>query len=186
MSKLFNASPIVSDGLQRYHRDVTRYDSDTSISYAVTDWFSLLAGFKLQGYSYSDYIFLVANPVRSEYNMMNYGPALGFGVTLHVFEGLYFLCNLNGVFMFGSDDAKFQYAIAFLFPNRGSFYSYGGTAQGSLAYIFSSINTTVSLGFRYQMLYCHQRDVAFLEFGGKYDSIYGVTLSAVYTFHLTR
>lgn len=196
-----------------YSRHVLKWDSDTTVGCAVHKYIKLYAGFKAQGYRYREiihYYDLTAFPSvfidhsEGTDSVECYGPGLGIGATVPLVENLYMLVNLSGVFLWcteklnpsmndtwGLDASGYVFTRFFLPP--GKFISYGGTASLSLAYTIDRINTTLALGGRYQLLFNRQRtgnlwsnDITMNIIDRQYDHFYGVTLSAIYTFHVGK
>jgi hypothetical protein len=208
---------IISESAGATHKDYTRkvlkWDSDTTIGCAVHRFIRLYAGFKAQGYRYKEtihyYDFTAFPDVFIDHsegtNSVNcYGPGLGISGTIPLVENLYMVINLSGIFLWCTErgDTNLSrtygleatgYVFTCFYMPRGKFLSYGGTASLSLAYTISKINTTLSLGGRYQILYNRQKkgnmlhsDVTMNVIDGQYDHFAGITFSAIYTFHIGK
>lgn len=187
----------------RMKRDITKWESDTTLGVVLNRYLRLIAGFKYHGYSFDQRQRLVPygtpSLVYTEQRLVsttrNYGPGLGLGLNLPLVGGLYLMVNGTGVVLWGRERASMKWVV--LLPGgsppiqympRGRFISYGGTVSTSLAYYIDAINTTLSLGFRYQVLRYRQLDgdVSFDKINGRYDHFLGITCSAVYTFNFGR
>jgi hypothetical protein len=197
----------------KYDRDILKMDSDSTISFSISRYIKIFAGFKYQGYIYKQKLIFTAPPptpvnffVRDLTDRVdNYGPGLGLGFNIPLVENLYLQLNVSGILLFGYEDIdvdKSYYlqlgmggTYIFVIPSRGSFYSYGGASSLSFAYLIDRINTTITLGGRYQLLYYRQNfnyhnifnnDVAMSIVNNQYEHFWGVTMSAVYTFHIGK
>ncbi|HOT43591.1 MAG TPA: hypothetical protein PLM53_03935 [Spirochaetota bacterium] len=196
-----------------YSRRVLKWDSDTTVGCAVHKYVKLYAGFKAQGYRYQEtihyYDFTAFPDISIDHsegtnNVNCYGPGLGISGSIPLVENLYMVIGLSGVVLwctergntalsrtYGLESSGFVFTC-FYMP-RGKFLSYGGTAALSLAYTIARINTTFSLGGRYQLLYNRQKrgnmvhsDVTMNIIDGQYDHFAGITLSVLYTFHIGK
>ncbi len=201
-----------SPSYKKYNRDVLKWDSDTSIGCALHRMVKIFAGFKHQGYSYkeemTDLLFLT-NPAAFTRSLTDdvrsYGGGLGLGLTVPVAANFYIMMSVSGVVLWSAEtiaiSQKKTYILSstdgfiflFMFPRKGHYLSYGGSASLSFAYKIEEINTTLSLGGRYQLLYNRQNysknnplynDAASNIIDGQYDHFFGITLSAIYTFHI--
>ncbi|MBN1531720.1 MAG: hypothetical protein JXA20_03575 [Spirochaetes bacterium] len=171
----------------RATREVTRWDSDTTLSYSVTDIVALFVGFKAQGYRYSEeYIVDDGTYMESSTTVSNYGIGVGTGFTVPLFQNVFVLVNISGIVLWGSEASSLDRItkIPIMFFEDGTFISYGGTASLTFAYVFQPLNTTLAVGGRYQLLTYHQKagDRGFDDFDGRMDHYFGITVSAVYTF----
>jgi hypothetical protein len=196
-----------------YSRTVLKWDSDTTVGCAVHRYIKLYAGFKAQGYRYKEtihyYDFTMFPSVFIDHsegtNSVNcYGPGLGISGSIPLVENLYMVIGLSGIVLwctergetnlsrtYGLDSTGF--VVTCFYMPRGKFLSYGGTATLSLAYTIPRINTTLSLGGRYQLLYNRQKkgnmlhsDVTMNIIDGQFDHFAGITFSAIYTFHIGK
>lgn len=197
---------------KEYTRKVLKWDSDTTLGCAVHKYIKLYAGFKAQGYRYKETIHfydLTGYPdtvivhMEGTNTVSCYGPGLGIGTTIPLAKDLYMLASLSGIILWCSERADRSLNDSYAFDSagpivcyylmpKGRFMSYGGTASLSLAYTIDPINTTLSLGGRYQLLYNRQKysnsnplknDVTMNIIDGQFDHFAGITFSAIYTFH---
>ncbi len=189
----------------RYRRDITRYDSDSTVGCKINDHLKLFLGFKYQGYRYNEsshYVTQVGAGLvttgRARFN--SYGGGLGLGVTAPLYRGLYLLVNLSGLAMYGDADYKYNKfifydptsSVVLPLPCRFTgdrYWGAGGNATASFAYVFGQSGITLALGFRYQALYYFwqkNNPRGFLDYYGRLDHFYGGTFSLTYSFTIGR
>lgn len=183
-----------------YHRIIIRYDSDTTLSCAPHRYVRLFAGFKYQGYEYDEsmnYFSSNGGGLRGagEARFHGFGGGLGFGFSLPLAPGLYASLNLSGLCMYGIASYDFSQQFVYtlsgyitpIFTQFGNerYWSAGGNSTLSLSYLFERAGVSLSLGFRYQVLYYFWQkstDSGFLDYTGRYDHSYGGTFSIIYSF----
>lgn len=197
---------------KKYSRDILKWDSDTSVSCAVHKMVKIFAGFKAQGYRYKEHMddvmyeagFLVIRRVLSD-DVKAFGGGLGLGLTFPLGADFYLMMNVSGLALWSFEKITINWTRSFVIsgftritplpvmPQKGRYFSYGGSAALSLAYNISKINTTLSIGGRYQLLYNRQRynnllqnDVAMNIIDKQYDHFFGITMSVIYTFHMGK
>lgn len=205
----------IAPSFKKYTRDVLKWDSDTSIGCSVHRMVKIFAGFKHQGYRYNEnlknLLFIPGDP-----NLFNraltddvrsYGGGLGIGLSIPVVADFYIMTSISGLALWSFEQIAVKQSesliystisgmdVLFLFPQKGHYFSYGGSASLSLAYNIEKINTTLSLGGRYQILFNLQNyskhnlfynDVAMNIIDRQYDHFFGITFSAIYTFHIGK
>jgi len=161
---------LISGNSFRY-KDISikmrKYDSDTTITYAVLPYLKVFGGFKYQGYAYhsrrrATYAVDIAsssiNPVTYGYKSDSdgYGAGLGLGVTLPIWEDLYVIGNFSGIYLNSSNAFMEKYLAAngsgALNRQNQHFYSWGMNGNLSLAYYIPAASITISAGFRFQIL----------------------------------
>jgi hypothetical protein len=120
----------------------------------------------------------------------SYGTGLGISATIPVFENIFVLATVSGLYLFGNqkvdidavkmDPGGIWYEAQSL---KTGYNQYGVNANLSLAYYISEWSTVISLGGRFQYIIAdydansiHLDSVRFL--------IYGLTLTATYSFSL--
>ncbi len=162
-----------------YVRKISKFDSDTTLSVRLTERVKIYAGFKAQGYDYTERMLYVYSLLGTQYNIerkkrfydrvRGYGPGVGIGITVPVHKSLFALFNLGGLVLFMKEEVKMPYAyypyvldsfglgyfVSYIVPSS-RYISYGGTASAALSYLFDSIGVSLALGGRYQFLYNHQ------------------------------
>lgn len=195
---------------KKYSRDILKWDSDTSISCAVHRMVKIFAGFKAQGYRYEERLddllyagnLMIIHRVLTD-DVKAYGGGLGLGLTIPLGAGFYLMTNVSGLALWSIEKININYSKSYTISDnveplpvwlrKGRYFSYGGSAALSFAYHIEKISTTISLGGRYQILFNRQRynnifynDVAMNIIDGKYDHFFGITMSAIYTFHIGK
>lgn len=212
---LSSASSGIAPSYKKYTRDVLKWDSDTSIGCAVHRMVKIFAGFKHQGYRFEEkmenLLFVPGPPPVFTRALTDdvraYGGGLGLGLTIPVVADFYIMASVSGVLLWSFETISVKRMNSFIYsatggliplyiiPQKGHYLSYGGTASLSFAYNIEKINTTLSLGGRYQILFNHQdysrhnplnNDVSINIIDRQYDHFFGITLSAIYTFHIGK
>ncbi|MBP7736255.1 MAG: hypothetical protein KA369_09820 [Spirochaetes bacterium] len=204
----------LSASYKKYSRDILKWDSDTSIGCAVHRMVKIFGGFKAQGYRYEerlDDVLPGSTPVIIGRFLVDevkaFGGGIGVGLTFPLGADFYLMMSASGLALWSTEKVRINRARSFLYensvfsllpvrPEKGRYFSYGGSASLSLAYNISRINTTLSLGGRYQLLYNMQRfnknringyfnnDVSMNIIDKEYDHFFGILVSAIYTFHI--
>jgi hypothetical protein len=208
---LFSNHQNLVASYKKYTRDILKWDSDTSIGCAVHRMVKIFAGFKTQGYRYEERL----DDVMYEESLMlihralvddvkAYGCGLGLGLTIPLGADFYLMMSASGLVLWSFEKININRSKSYMVQKNGPYFlpviqrkgrylSYGGSAALSLAYNIKKIDTTISLGGRYQLLLNRQRynnlffnDVAMNIIDGQYDHFFGVTVSAIYTFHIGK
>ncbi|HSV95459.1 MAG TPA: hypothetical protein VLM75_00850 [Spirochaetota bacterium] len=149
-----------------------RYDSDTTLNYSIFKWLKVFGGLKYMRYDARDSG--VVPPFGSaDFKHYTYGPGLGLGFTLPLYESLFALANISVMRLHGKTTDN----------NMADTYCIetGYNAAVSLAYYIDSMSTTLSLGWRHQYFESNDRNT---EGGNSKLTFSGVTLAAVYNFSL--
>ncbi|MCL2026055.1 MAG: hypothetical protein FWG92_04540 [Leptospirales bacterium] len=164
-----------------YHRS----DSDLALNYRLNDYFKVFAGMK--------YLFYNITPVRTDMNSFtiksvdthtSYGPGLGVSATIPIIGNLFCLGTVSGLYLFGKDKVKLTDTSGNNPQNVNlSYNEYGINSTLSLAYYIAQASTVISLGGRLQYLIANYESNAIFLDSIKFV-IYGVTLTATYTFNL--
>ncbi len=136
--------PPSSGGMELNYR---RYDSDTTLNYAVLKWFKMFGGFKyiryeLKGGNLDEFGTVLMPFEGGDIKHTAYGPGAGIGITLPLADSLFVLGNFSVMYLFGKDILPGEPAARF----NGTGYN----ATMGLAYYLDSISTTVTAGVRYQ------------------------------------
>lgn len=193
----------------RYKKNITKFNLDSSLSVGLTDVVKLFVGVKYQGYDYTEDIrfpnatlagIAIANHARDR--LRNLGPGFGVGLTFHLVDNLYLLCNAGGLVLFGHERYRYRWNSVFIVGatllslptkfNNSRFYASGGNASLSLAYAIPKAHLTLTFGGRGQVLYYVRKKTGIRSLNeaynvhGKYDQIYGITFAAVYSIKLTK
>jgi hypothetical protein len=175
-------------------RVIHRYDSDTAISYSFTRFFKLFAGFKYSHYKYENdqtllfpLLLSMYFGTKEKYRYDNYAPALGIGFTVHLIENFFLLIKASVLYEKSSIVRNaYWYAsgtppMFFPFPpEHWSVNKVGANAHLSFAYFIQPINTSISIGFRYQFFKIVKSDSKNEDYTEYYDHFYGITASVVY------
>jgi hypothetical protein len=147
-----------------------RYDSDTTLNYALSRWFKVFGGIKYMRYDFS---FTEKVPLfkTAEFYHYAYGPGLGVGVTLPVTDSLFALVNVSGMYLAGKTGGDTV--------DRQDWTEYGLNTTASLAWYLASLSTTISAGVRYQRVTFSNNDSGSDK---ETHSFLGVTVAAIYHF----
>jgi len=200
----------MSASYKKYTRDILKWDSDTSIGCAVHRMVKIFAGFKWQGYRYDEHLdnFMMVQPpfirrVLSD-DVNGYGGGIGLGLTIPLGAEFYLMMSVSGLALWSFEKIDINRSKSYyidltglnpllMWEQKGRYFSYGGSASLSFAYYIKKINTTISIGGRYQLLFNRQRynnlfynDAAMNIIDGQYDRFFGITMSAIYTFHIGK
>ena len=177
-------------------RVIQRYDSDSTIGYSFTAFFRLFLGFKYSRYNYvaeqmqlAPGILWIFSGTREKYRYDNYAPALGLNFKVHVVEHFFILITAS--FLYEQSHvfkSKYQYLISsgaspMFFPykdTRWAVNKLGANASLAFAYFIKPINTSISIGFRYQFFKTVKPKTDNDEYSEYYDHFYGLTASAIY------
>ncbi|HOW83243.1 MAG TPA: hypothetical protein PK573_11835 [Spirochaetota bacterium] len=197
ISTSFNNEPSFKE--TRYVRKIKKMDSDLTLSWHITESFSIYAGYKYQAYDYKqrfDSVTLDPDPANFDYGTYPRGKkvnkasggGLGVGYNLRLVDDFFLQPSISGVLLAGKDrfsNELFIHPISTLlgyaFPRKGHYLMYGGTGSLTFAYVIHS-DLSLSAGFRCQALKYHQHRTyrAYELLNGRYDLFYGLTFSAVY------
>ena len=195
IDKTYTLGPIISRIY--YNRNILKYDSDTTVSYSITNYLKIFAGFKIQGYDYKqDMLLYKYDPIddtnqttqKNTTTLLNYGPGIGFGLTFNIADNLFFLFNASGILLYGKlenkvDDFNTNFVPEPPMPQTiiMKLLTYGGNTSVSLAYYIPSMSTSLILGFRYQVL--ASKAIPDNEMMiDKLDHFWGISFTAVYSF----
>lgn len=106
-----------------------RLDWDTLINYNINSYLKLFAGAKYMNFKFDGG------------DHWSAGPGFGLGLTIPVYDSLYFIGNLSGMYLPGKHKDP---------GVSTSMKEYGFNAAANLAYYFESISLTLSAGYRFQ------------------------------------
>lgn len=147
---------------------IRRYDSDSMISYSITNFFHLFLGFKYIHYDYKirgilpwgQYPtgYLMYDDIKKKYD--EYAPGLGLGFTIPLVKGSFYLL-INGSVIYNFTRLETRVKSVFFHPTMilpfpvtpsdTSLNKIGCNASAAFAYYIRPIRTTLTAGFRYQM-----------------------------------
>lgn len=192
--------------LVNYTRNSLKWDSDTTIGYSIIKYIRIFAGLKAQYYKYDESLLYLSPGAAVGLRTLtdtvsSYGPGIGIGFLVPLYQRLYLLINISGILLWSTEDIDIHktyfwsgnYRIYPVYNSKGKFFAYGGTSSLALSYSIAPINTTISLGGRYQLLKNRQKfgnifrnDIGMNMFDGEYDHFWGVTFSVIYTFSFKK
>ena len=173
-----------------------RIDSDLALNYKLSDYFKVFAGIKYLSYGVIPLgeNFWGAHDFRITDidTHTSYGTGLGVSATVPIIDNLFGLATVSGLYLFGNQKID-MYKIKF----EGSpveerkephnlkigYHEYGFNTNLSVAYYIADWSTVISLGGRFQYIIAdYKSNDIYLE--SVRFMIYGVTLTATYTFSL--
>ncbi|MFC1670741.1 hypothetical protein ACFL20_10135 [Spirochaetota bacterium] len=187
--------------------DSDRYDVDTALSYRITSWLKVFAGYKIQ-YVDSTSRNTELRSIKSDHNLtdayheklniesLTHGPAIGVGFAYVFGKGFFGALNTSFVAMFGTFEADIIFQNKFfgtnfpmvpetnLFSMNVDSIQLGVNIEPSIGYR-SELGIMITLGFRFQWLSSRLQDVpAEAEFLKKTldDYVYGAIVSIMYAF----
>ncbi|MCL1864465.1 MAG: hypothetical protein FWF73_01490 [Spirochaetes bacterium] len=109
------------------------------------------------------------------------GGGLGISATFPVAGNLFLLATLSGFSGWGTEKVDVKGARNFSFD--AGINDYGINSNLSIAYYIASASTAISLGGRYQYFKTKYDEAKFFPLSIK-NTIYGITLSASYSFDI--
>jgi hypothetical protein len=168
--------------------DFKRIDSDLAINYKLHDYFKVFAGIKYLSYGIM--------PVKGNFHgaadfeiekidpHTSYGTGLGVSATIPIAGNLFGLATVSGLYLFGKQGVKKTDGISEdLESLKIGYKEYGINTNLSAAYYIAEWSTVISLGGRFQYIMADYKDNA-IHLSTVQFLIYGVTLTATYTFNL--
>ena len=173
-----------------------RIDSDLALNYKLNDYLKVFAGLKFLSYGVMPTklnFFGETNFIIDDIDThTSYGTGLGLSATVPIIENLFGLATLSGLYLLGNQKFDIEKAII-TGPPPGMhieyrsikiwYHEYGVNTNASIAYYISNWSTVVSLGGRLQYIIADYKSndiyVSSIRF-----LIYGMTLTATYTFDL--
>jgi len=148
---------------------IKRYDSDTTLNYAINRYFRVFAGFKFMGYKFDG---------GKNYG---YGPGIGIGIVLPVTEQFMIMGSFSGLYQWGTEEDDEN--------DNGMTYKSDSTSKGfntslTMAYYIPAAAVTLSAGFRYQYLEMEVEESDINNAQDMEHTFYGFTFSAAYSFEI--
>ena len=174
-----------------------RIDSDLALNYKLSDYFKVFAGVKYLSYGVmpAKSNFMAANDFEIEKvnAHTSYGAGLGVSATIPITGNLFGLATVSGLYLFGNQKIDIYEIKPDAGPPPGmlkdphslkiGYKEYGINSNLSVAYYIAEWSTVISLGGRFQYIIADYEDNAiYLSSVG--FLIYGVTLTATYTFNI--
>jgi hypothetical protein len=177
---------------------IKRYESDSKIRYSIIDMVSVFAGFKYNHVYYETMSFSELYSTifsAGKQKILNfsdeYMPQCGAGIDIHALKNALSV-SLDAAFLFcfannsthqkdyiGKSEASSQYTCVPHYTIRQSMKKIGINTTADFKYTIPIISTTVSVGFRYQMLKNLKKES---DKAMEYEHMYGITASAEYVF----
>jgi hypothetical protein len=175
-------------------QDIDKYDLDATLSYTINPVIKIFWGLKYQRYTWSrnstmGYTGFPAL-IKLDSTSNNYGTGLGISFTFNLSGNLYVLLNISSLYILNdiqNDQTTIMLpSIYYPVDTNTTVHSFGGNATLSLAYYFDTINTTLSVGGRYQYIrYLKSGNTNIdAQIHSLRDQFYGVFVSAIYTFNM--
>jgi len=162
-----------------------RIDSDLALNYRLNDYFKVFGGMK--------FLYYDITPIITDYGTftiinidphISYGAGLGLSATVPIVGDLFVLGTISGLYLWGADKVKIGDKDGNNPRNiKNSYNEYGINTTLSLAYYIASASTVISLGGRFQYIMADYNDNPICLDSIKF-TIYGVTLTATYTFNI--
>jgi hypothetical protein len=144
--------------------DIRRYDSDTTMVYALNSFVRFFGGVKYMGYKYE----------MGEH--WSVGPGAGFGFVIPMAENIFWTINISGIYLWGKQNDESSEG-----DRSVSIIEYGANASASLVYRIPSVPLSLSVGGRYFFFKFEATDDAYSDVK-EYHHFYGITASAMYSF----
>jgi len=170
----------------------SRSDSDLALNYKLNDYFKVFAGIKYLSYDITpadtDNSTLQIKKIDTHASC---GAGTGLSATLPIVENLFCLSTVSGLYLLGKDKVVIEELdpITLGTPTgkthnvKNNYNEYGINSTLSLAYYIAPASTVISLGGRFQYLMAdYKKNDIYLD-SIKF-TIYGVTLTATYTFSI--
>ncbi|MBP7583524.1 MAG: hypothetical protein KBA61_05800 [Spirochaetes bacterium] len=178
----YESSAALSALGESWHREILKYDIDTTLSYRVTQMISVFAGAKVLGFRFDETMETGFGNMNSESSFDGYGPGIGASITMPVSNSFFISAGLSFLYTLNSYKANDPFGLSLSTDVTG----YGCNTTLSLLYNLADYNTVISTGFRYQFITFSQEESVpgFFDYDGRKDHFYGVTVSVIYTFNL--
>jgi long-subunit fatty acid transport protein len=171
--------------------NIKRADSDIALNYKLNDYFKVFAGAKYLSYKIS-LSFDDPNPeighCNSHSEHKSIGPGLGLSTTYPITNNIFLLGTVSGFYLFSKGEKFYDHKIYDKYPKPVNitigYNEYGINSSLSVAYYIAKLSTVISLGGRFQYFVTDYYDYKFFYINYIRNMIYGVTLSATYTFSI--
>jgi len=180
---------IYSDAGGSYFAEskAVRSDSDLALNYRLNDYFKVFAGVKYMAYEFRlSFDNFNRGYCDNHSKHTSIGPGLGLSSTLPITKNIFFLATLSGFYLYSAGE-KFE-------DNRmyGSrpvnltigYNEYGINSTIAIAYYIAPASAVISLGGRFQYFIIDYNKYEPFLINNIRNQIYGITLTATYTFSL--
>jgi len=178
----------ISDSAHDMKSRAARSDSDLALNYRLNDNFKAFAGIKYMSYeiNLSHNVATVGNDkLWTHIKHVSIGPGLGFSSTFPITENIFMLATLSGFYLWSSGEEFNDYWIYGPKANlKVGYNEYGINSNLSVAYYISSFSTVISIGGRFQYFIIDYDKYEPFLINSITNKIYGITLTATYTFSL--
>jgi len=162
-----------------------RSDSDLALNYRLNNYFKVFTGFKLLTYhitptKYDGMSFRITNMQPH----VSYGLGSGLSAAIPLIDNLFCLGTVSGLYLLGADKVQMEELPGNNPRNlKNKYNEYGINTTLSLAYYIAPASTVISLGGRFQYLKAEYKQNPICLDAITF-AIYGVTMTATYTFSL--
>ena len=164
-----------------------RSDADLALNYRINDYFKIFGGIKYLSYDMMQVRYTPSGGSSVTYENDGkhtvWGGGLGLTATFSVAENLFLLATLSGFRSVNGQD-KISQTDGGTFSFEHTFEDYCINSSLSMAYYITSASTAISLGGRYQYFKTKYGDDNLFNGIAIKNTIYGVTLSATYSFNI--
>ena len=169
---------------------IKRSDSDLALNYRLHDYIKVFIGAKYMAYeiklSYDD---IYRGHCDSQSKHTSIGPGLGLSGTYPVTDNIFILATVSGFYLYSAGE-KFEDNK--IYDDRNTkpvnitvgYNEYGINSTIQVAYYIAPAATVISLGARYQYFITDYYDYKPFMIDSIKNKIYGITLTATYTFSL--
>ena len=164
-----------------------RSDADLALNYRLNNYFKIFAGAKYLSFDMMQVAYQYVNTIGALVTSVNdgkhefIGAGLGVTATLPLGANLFLLATLSGFSGWGTEKVDVSGGRNFSFD--AGINDFGINSTLSLAYYITSASTAISLGGRYQYFKTKYDEAQLFPMSIK-NNIYGITLSAAYSFDI--
>jgi len=165
-----------------------RSDSDLALNYRLNGNFKAFAGIKYMAYevksSFNDFL---KDYCENHSKHTSIGPGLGLSGTLPIIENIFLLATVSGFYLYSNgeefkDDGIYGRKYTEPVSLKIGYNEYGINSTMSIAYYIAPASTVISLGGRFQYFIIDYDKHEFFPINSITNRIYGITLTATYTF----
>lgn len=182
--------PVEGVGRVEVESRYQRSENELTFMYTINKYIRCFVGYKEQEYIESEEAERISVPVgyvnRITYwnhRMKFEGSGAGVSLVIPLEGGMSVTVNTSVLFLdikYSREEFDIQTPNIYTISTEDRFRAVGNNSSVALSYYFSTVNTAISLGAKFQFLRYYADDDA-PSMG--YDYYYGVTLAALYFFH---